>query len=46
MGEGRSSYAANTAAMTAGLVVSGYLAALTTANANDEDPITVKLKQG
>ena len=42
----RSSFAANTAAMTAVLVVSGYLGAVTTANANDEDLITVKLKQG
>ncbi|WP_248742888.1 MULTISPECIES: retention module-containing protein [unclassified Pseudomonas] len=42
----RSAFAANTAAMTAVLVVSGYLGAVTTANANDEDLITVKLKQG
>ncbi|MFJ4247705.1 retention module-containing protein [Pseudomonas sp. NPDC089741] len=42
----RSSFAANTAALTAMLVVSGYLGAVTTANANDEDLITVKLKQG
>ncbi|WP_423205120.1 retention module-containing protein [Pseudomonas kribbensis] len=42
----RSSFAANTAAMTAVLVVSGYLGAVTNANANDEDLITVKLKQG
>jgi Ca2+-binding RTX toxin-like protein len=32
--------------MTAVLVVSGYLGAVTNANANDEDLITVKLKQG
>jgi VCBS repeat-containing protein len=42
----RNAFAANTAAMTAVLVVSGYLGAVTTANANDEDLITVKLKQG
>ena len=42
----RNTFAANTAAMTAVLVVSGYLGAVTTANANDEDLITVKLKQG
>ncbi|MFJ2483205.1 retention module-containing protein [Pseudomonas sp. NPDC087598] len=42
----RNSFAANTAAMTAVLVVSGYLGAVTNANANDEDLITVKLKQG
>ena len=42
----RAAFAANTAAMTAVLVVSGYLGAVTTANANDEDLITVKLKQG
>ncbi|WP_202369371.1 retention module-containing protein [Pseudomonas sp. MWU318] len=42
----RNAFAANTAAMTAVLVVSGYLGAVTSANANDEDLITVKLKQG
>ena len=42
----RAAFAANTAAMTAVLVVSGYLGAVTNANANDEDLITVKLKQG
>jgi VCBS repeat-containing protein len=42
----RAAFAANTAAMTAVLVVSGYLGAVTSANANDEDLITVKLKQG
>ncbi|KAB0499813.1 retention module-containing protein [Pseudomonas vancouverensis] len=42
----RSAFAANTVAMTAVLVVSGYLGAVTNANANDEDLITVKLKQG
>ncbi|MDX9673434.1 MULTISPECIES: retention module-containing protein [unclassified Pseudomonas] len=42
----RNAFAANTAAMTAVLVVSGYLGAVTNANANDEDLITVKLKQG
>jgi Ca2+-binding RTX toxin-like protein len=42
----RNSFAANTAAMTAVLVVSGYLGNVTNVNANDEDLITVKLKQG
>lgn len=42
----RASFAANTAAMTAMLVISGYLGAVTMANANDEDLIIVKLKQG
>ncbi|MHC8315564.1 retention module-containing protein [Pseudomonas sp. LB3P31] len=42
----RSSFAANTAAMTAVLVISGYLGGVTTSNANDEDLITVKLKEG
>jgi VCBS repeat-containing protein len=42
----RNAFAANTAAMTAVLVVSGYLGAVTNANANDEDLITVKLKEG
>ncbi|WP_339454351.1 beta strand repeat-containing protein, partial [Pseudomonas sp. EA_5y_Pfl2_R50] len=42
----RTAFAANTAAMTAVLVISGYLGAVTNANANDEDLITVKLKQG
>jgi Ca2+-binding RTX toxin-like protein len=42
----RGSFAANTAAMTAVLVISGYLGSVTTANANDEDLITVKLKEG
>ncbi|MGF6207093.1 retention module-containing protein [Pseudomonas frederiksbergensis] len=42
----RNSFAANTAAMTAVLVISGYLGTVTSANANDEDLITVKLKQG
>ncbi|MFP3676411.1 retention module-containing protein [Pseudomonas sp. SIMBA_041] len=42
----RSSFAANTAAMTALLVVSGYLGQVAANNANDEDLITVKLKAG
>ena len=42
----RSSFAANAATMTAVLVVSGYLGNVTSSNANDEDLITVKLKQG
>ncbi|MVV49400.1 type I secretion C-terminal target domain-containing protein, partial [Pseudomonas sp. PB120] len=46
LGDVRNTFAANSAMMTAVLVVSGYLGAVTTANANDEDLITVKLKQG
>ncbi|MCX2898428.1 retention module-containing protein [Pseudomonas mandelii] len=42
----RGSFAANTAAMTAVLVITGYLGSVTNANANDEDLITVKLKEG
>ena len=42
----RSSFSANAATMTAVLVVSGYLGAVTNAHANDEDRITVNLKQG
>ncbi|WP_322614400.1 retention module-containing protein [Pseudomonas sp. BIC9C] len=42
----RNAFAANAATMTAVLVVSGYLGAVSNSNANDEDLITVKLKQG
>ncbi|WP_449106084.1 retention module-containing protein [Pseudomonas mohnii] len=44
----RSSFSANAATMTAVLVVSGYLGAVnsSSANVNDEDRITVNLKQG
>ncbi|MFJ7282280.1 retention module-containing protein [Pseudomonas sp. NPDC099000] len=42
----RTAFAANAATMTAVLVVSGYLGGVTNANANDEDRITVNLKQG
>ncbi|WPN56566.1 retention module-containing protein [Pseudomonas sp. P9_31] len=42
----RSAFVANTAAMTAVLVVSGALGAVNTNNTNDEDRITVDLKQG
>ena len=42
----RSAFSANAATMTAVLVVSGYLGAVTNAHANDEDRITVNLKQG
>ncbi|MHC8368067.1 retention module-containing protein [Pseudomonas sp. ZT5P21] len=42
----RSAFVANTAAMTAVLVVSGALGAVTHSNAKDEDRITVTLKQG
>ncbi|WP_137804493.1 retention module-containing protein [Pseudomonas sp. G(2018)] len=42
----RESFAANAATMTALLVVSGYLGPINAANTNDEDRITVNLKQG
>ncbi|MGX1187717.1 VCBS repeat-containing protein [Pseudomonas sp. F-14 TE3623] len=42
----RSAFVANTAAMTAMLVVSGALGAVSANNTNDEDRITVTLKQG
>jgi VCBS repeat-containing protein len=42
----RSAFSANAATMTAVLVVSGFLGAVTNAHANDEDRITVNLKQG
>ncbi|MHC8373261.1 retention module-containing protein [Pseudomonas sp. MDT1-85] len=42
----RSAFVANTAAMTAVLVVSGALGSVNTNNTNDEDRITVNLKQG
>ncbi|WP_236708408.1 type I secretion C-terminal target domain-containing protein, partial [Pseudomonas sp. Root562] len=42
----RGAFAANTASMTALLVISGYLGPVTAANVNDEDRITVNLKQG
>ncbi|MHB2246793.1 retention module-containing protein [Pseudomonas fitomaticsae] len=42
----RNSFSANAATMTAVLVVSGYLGAVTNTNANDEDRITVNLRQG
>ncbi|MBD9438931.1 retention module-containing protein [Pseudomonas sp. PDM04] len=42
----RSAFVANTMAMTAMLVVSGALGAVTTKNSNDEDRINVTLKQG
>jgi hypothetical protein len=42
----RSAFVANTAAMTAMLVVSGALGAVSANNTNDEDRITVNLKQG
>jgi VCBS repeat-containing protein len=42
----RGSFVANTASMTALLVISGYLGPVTAANTNDEDRITVNLKQG
>ncbi|MBN3864266.1 retention module-containing protein [Pseudomonas frederiksbergensis] len=42
----RSAFVANTAAMTAMLVVSGALGSVNANNTNDEDRITVNLKQG
>ncbi|MDD0972561.1 retention module-containing protein [Pseudomonas fontis] len=42
----RSSFTGASGSMTAALIVSGYLGAVTTANANDEDQINVTLKQG
>ncbi|MDQ3200894.1 MAG: VCBS domain-containing protein, partial [Pseudomonadota bacterium] len=42
----RSQFVANTAAMTAVLVVGGALGAVSSLNTNDEDRITVNLKQG
>ncbi|MDO9327665.1 MAG: retention module-containing protein [Pseudomonas sp.] len=42
----RNAFAANATTMTAVLVVSGYLGGVTAGNANDEDRITVNLKQG
>ncbi|MGE8066349.1 retention module-containing protein, partial [Pseudomonas sp. NPDC089569] len=42
----RSAFSANAATMTAMLVISGYLGPVTAGNTNDEDRITVNLKQG
>jgi VCBS repeat-containing protein len=42
----RGAFVANTAAMTALLVITGYVGTITAANTNDEDRITVNLKQG
>ncbi|QAY84798.1 retention module-containing protein [Pseudomonas arsenicoxydans] len=42
----RSAFVANTAAMTAVLVVSGALGSVSNSSTNDEDRITVNLKQG
>ncbi|MFJ7312421.1 retention module-containing protein [Pseudomonas sp. NPDC098747] len=42
----RNSFSANAATMTAVLVVSGFLGAVSNSNANDEDRITVNLRQG
>ncbi|WP_223504396.1 retention module-containing protein [Pseudomonas sp. BF-R-24] len=42
----RNAFVANAATMTALLVVSGYLGATNNSNGNNEDLITVKLKQG
>lgn len=42
----RASFNATAATMTATLLIAGYLGAVTTVNANDEDRITVNLKQG
>ena len=42
----RSAFTGAAGSMTAALVVSGYLGAVTTANANDEDVIKVSLREG
>ncbi|WP_256584905.1 Ig-like domain-containing protein, partial [Pseudomonas sp. Irchel s3a18] len=42
----RASFAGDAATMTALLVISGYLGGVSANNANDEDVITVNLKQG
>ncbi|WP_434698637.1 retention module-containing protein [Pseudomonas sp. D1-1] len=42
----RSAFVANTASMTAVLVVSGALGAVSNNNANDEDRLNISLKQG
>nr|WP_230853212.1 VCBS domain-containing protein [Pseudomonas fluorescens] len=42
----RNAFAANAATMTAMLVISGYLGAANNSNGNNEDLITVTLKQG
>ena len=42
----RSSFTGTASSMTAAVLVSGYLGAVSAANNNDEDTITVSLKQG
>ncbi|PMY66241.1 MULTISPECIES: S-layer family protein, partial [unclassified Pseudomonas] len=42
----RASFNANTAAMTAAVVISGFLGSINNGNDNDEDVISVNLKQG
>ena len=42
----RSSFTGTSGSMTAAVLVSGYLGAVSSSNANDEDTITVTLKQG
>jgi len=42
----RASFNANTAAMTAAVVISGFLGSINNGNDNDEDVISVSLKQG
>lgn len=42
----RSNFVVTTSAMTAALVVAGYLGSVTTANANDQDVINVTLRKG
>ncbi|AZC68319.1 retention module-containing protein [Pseudomonas chlororaphis] len=42
----RASFNANTAAMTAAVVISGFLGSINNGNDNDEDVISVTLKQG
>ncbi|WP_295483383.1 VCBS domain-containing protein, partial [uncultured Pseudomonas sp.] len=42
----RSDFTAVSGSMTAALVVAGYLGAISTSNANDEDTLTVSLRKG
>ncbi|PWB33467.1 type I secretion target, partial [Pseudomonas sp. SDI] len=46
LGVARSAFTGTAASMTAAVVVAGYLGAVSNANANDEDLITVTLKAG
>ncbi|MCV9921826.1 retention module-containing protein [Pseudomonas sp. BT-42-2] len=42
----RSAFVANSASMTAALVIAGYLGSISNGNANDEDVISVSLRKG